>query len=679
MSDERSQPDQPPLSIPGLPEEQIPSRRLWDRVIDRTASLPWWAIILGTVAVVVLYSMFTSVAYQRAIRFLIDDPQLSTEDKFEVVQVVGEPRTITGRYLGTTTDTTETVINLFSWRIVIPRYLKTIDDQIHTVDTPRLPNPIVLIETETGTVEIPEAQIDWMEPADPEVGSEITASYIERITITGTMTEQDDDTMTIRTVDEEQETFATSRILSRESTTLLCDRAANPDCQDREVVTIQRQGEIIEGRIIDPGRTNTYFVTPNLAQSPRVNIELPDGTRREFRRGDLDYLAIPHLVVVMNAARMAEPVQPGGEVRIGFIEGTDITAALEQLDAAEGVPTPLRYTEGEARTVLVAYPDSASALEATSAGDVSGLIFVDDGPSAEFTNEVETWLDNNPDAGLAEPVVYECVDNCQAIAKLPDDEITGAVVEETDDQITIRTVEAEYTVIDKDKIVDDRSKKPGECALNNPRGCDAGIFLTLRVTFSAYALALLIGLFVGLMRVARNPILYAISTLYVEVIRGIPLLVILLYAGFVVSPWLRDNTFLKPDDTSEAVLGLAFGYGAFVAEIFRAGIQSISRGQMEAARSLGMSYPQAMRYVVLPQAVRVVLPPLGNDFIAMLKDSALISVLALPDLLQLGRLYISRTFRAFEGYNTVAILYLLMTLFLSLLVRTIERRTRLPR
>ncbi len=225
--------------------------------------------------------------------------------------------------------------------------------------------------------------------------------------------------------------------------------------------------------------------------------------------------------------------------------------------------------------------------------------------------------------------------------------------------------------------------EPGACALNNLRGCNAGIFLTLRVTFMAYALAVLIGLFVGLMRVQTNPVLYAFSTLYVEVVRGIPLLVILLYAGFVISPKLfarptRRSGFLQHPKT-EAVFGLAFGYGAFVAEIFRAGIQSISRGQMEAARSLGMSYPQAMRFVVLPQAVRVVLPPLGNDFISMLKDSALISVLALPDLLQLGRLYVSRTFRAFEGYNTVAILYLAMTLFLSMMVRVIERRTRLPR
>jgi polar amino acid transport system permease protein len=233
-------------------------------------------------------------------------------------------------------------------------------------------------------------------------------------------------------------------------------------------------------------------------------------------------------------------------------------------------------------------------------------------------------------------------------------------------------------VIDRDNILENRRMEPGVCALNNLRGCNAGIFLTLDVTFSAYALALIIGLFVGLMRVSKNPIFYALSTLYVEVIRGIPLLVILLYAGFVLSPQLRDHTPINLSDKWEAIIGLAFGYGAFIAEIFRAGIQSISRGQMEAARSLGMSYPEAMRFVILPQAVRVVLPPLGNDFIAMLKDSALISVLALPDLLQLGRLYISRTFRAFEGYNTVAILYLLMTLFLSFIVRTIERRSRLP-
>ena len=123
---------------------------------------------------------------------------------------------------------------------------------------------------------------------------------------------------------------------------------------------------------------------------------------------------------------------------------------------------------------------------------------------------------------------------------------------------------------------------------------------------------------------------------------------------------------------------MAFGYGAYLAEVYRAGIESIPHGQMEAARSLGMNYFQSMRYVILPQAIRVVLPPLGNDFIAMLKDSALISVIALPEVLQQGRLWISRNFRAFEGFNSVALVYLMMTLLLSLLVRFIEKKAALP-
>jgi polar amino acid transport system permease protein len=207
-----------------------------------------------------------------------------------------------------------------------------------------------------------------------------------------------------------------------------------------------------------------------------------------------------------------------------------------------------------------------------------------------------------------------------------------------------------------------------------------GVILTLRATLFGYGLALILGLLAGLMLVSRNPITLALSKLYVEVVRGIPLLVIILYAGFVVTPYLRDATGGKVDLSGfpGAIIGLGFGYGAYLAEVFRAGIQSIHRGQMEAARSLGMSYFQAMRYVVLPQAIRVVLPPLGNDFIAMLKDSSLISVVALPEILQQGRLWVSRTFRAFEGYNTVALFYLVMTLVLSLVVRFVERKAALP-
>lgn len=203
-----------------------------------------------------------------------------------------------------------------------------------------------------------------------------------------------------------------------------------------------------------------------------------------------------------------------------------------------------------------------------------------------------------------------------------------------------------------------------------------GLKLTLQVTLISYALALVVGLIFGLMRVNKNPILYAVSTLYVEVVRGIPLLVIILYIGYVMVPMIRNATGGKVDlqGVPAAVIAMAVCYGAYLAEVYRSGIESIERGQMEAARSLGMSYIQSMRHVILPQAIRRILPPLGNDFISMLKDSSLIAVIALPDLLQMGRLYVSRTFRAFEGYNTVALLYLVLTLCLSMMVRIVERR-----
>lgn len=206
-----------------------------------------------------------------------------------------------------------------------------------------------------------------------------------------------------------------------------------------------------------------------------------------------------------------------------------------------------------------------------------------------------------------------------------------------------------------------------------------GVKLTLQTTVMAFVLALILGLLGGLGRVSKNPILYGIATLYVEVIRGLPMLVIILYMGFVIGPWIRDftNGVFDPPMLQRAVIGLGFGYGAYLTEVYRAGIQSVHRGQMEAARSLGMSYFQAMRYVILPQAFRIIMPPLVNNLSALLKDSSLIAVIALPDLLQMGRLYISRTFRAFEGYNTVALLYLLMTLILSSLSRVLERRMKI--
>ncbi len=229
----------------------------------------------------------------------------------------------------------------------------------------------------------------------------------------------------------------------------------------------------------------------------------------------------------------------------------------------------------------------------------------------------------------------------------------------------------------------------------------AGIRITILLTLTSFSIALLLGLLTGLGQLAKNPIAQNLSALYVQVIRGVPLLVQLLFVAFVIVPafvdllndlggFMRQTAAVGPlgdlgsalatlrlrdvDMRYRAIVGLAIGYGAFEAEVFRAGIESIERGQMEAARSLGMTHFQAMRYIILPQAIRVVLPPLGNDFIAMLKDSSLVSVLAVRELTHLAQLNRARTFRSWETLGMVAFLYLVLTLSLSLLVKVMERR-----
>lgn len=224
-----------------------------------------------------------------------------------------------------------------------------------------------------------------------------------------------------------------------------------------------------------------------------------------------------------------------------------------------------------------------------------------------------------------------------------------------------------------------------------------GIGVTITTAIAAYAVALVLGLVAGLGRISNNVFIRNFFTLYVELIRGIPMLVVIFYIALVGVPaavelmnglgqWLISiglggiGELLTGIDnqgvpmTLRAVISLSVTYGAFQAEIFRAGIQSIGRGQMEAARSLGMSYWQAMRYIILPQAVRNVLPALGNDFIAMVKDSSLVSVLAVRDITQVARLYAGRTFRFPEAYTVLAVLYLTMTIILSLFVKLLEKR-----
>jgi polar amino acid transport system permease protein len=225
----------------------------------------------------------------------------------------------------------------------------------------------------------------------------------------------------------------------------------------------------------------------------------------------------------------------------------------------------------------------------------------------------------------------------------------------------------------------------------------AGILLTVGVTLIAYSSALLIGLIAGLGRVSKNPIIFNVATLYVQIIRGVPMLVQIFYVAFVLTPaffgllraigdsapvaallgpgnWLAQRTTQDLDLLPRAVIALALAYGGFLAETFRAGIESIGRGQMEAARSLGMNYFQSMRYIILPQAIRRILPPLGNDFIAMLKDSSLVSVLGVRDITQQARLYVSASFRYPETYNMLAFMYLTMTILLSIVMKWVETR-----
>jgi polar amino acid transport system permease protein len=204
----------------------------------------------------------------------------------------------------------------------------------------------------------------------------------------------------------------------------------------------------------------------------------------------------------------------------------------------------------------------------------------------------------------------------------------------------------------------------------------SGIRLTVFISVGAYIIALILGLIIGLGRVSKNPILYTLATLYVEVMRGVPLLVIIFYARFVIIPWISlvaDKSLVRSDFLT-GVVPLALGYAAYLAEVYRAGIESINRGQFEAARSLGMSNFQMMRYIILPQAVKSVLPPLGNDFIAMLKDSSLLSSIGVGELTYWGKTKIGASANTFLGWNTVAFLYLIISLLLSLIVKWIEKK-----
>jgi len=220
-----------------------------------------------------------------------------------------------------------------------------------------------------------------------------------------------------------------------------------------------------------------------------------------------------------------------------------------------------------------------------------------------------------------------------------------------------------------------------------------GLMVTLRVTVIAFVLSLLLGTLVALGLVSRRRWLVEALRAYVEVMRGVPMLVLLYYIAFAVGPaivagyvatfsplieagWLPAISIRDFGFEWRAILALTLGYSAFIAEVVRGGIEAVPAAQSEAAEALGLSRWQTLRHIVLPQAFKTMLPPLGNDLVSMLKDSSLVSVLGVGDITQIGKTYSAATFLFFETYTVVAFFYLVMTIGLSLLVRRLERSMR---
>lgn len=197
-----------------------------------------------------------------------------------------------------------------------------------------------------------------------------------------------------------------------------------------------------------------------------------------------------------------------------------------------------------------------------------------------------------------------------------------------------------------------------------------GAGVTIEITAFSVAIGFFIGFFVGIARISQFKILRIMAAVYADCIRGTPLLVqiFLIYFALPMAIGQRVEPFIA------AVAACGINSGAYVSEIFRAGIQAIDVGQMEAGRSLGLTWWQTMRFIILPQAFKNILPPLGNEFIAMLKDSSLVSVIGFEELTRRGQLIIAQTYGSFEIWMTVAVLYLIMTMAISRIVAFLEKR-----
>ncbi len=199
-----------------------------------------------------------------------------------------------------------------------------------------------------------------------------------------------------------------------------------------------------------------------------------------------------------------------------------------------------------------------------------------------------------------------------------------------------------------------------------------GTLLTIGLSIASILLGMILGLFIGLGKTIKNKVLAFPFVLYITIFRGTPLFLQILIIYFGVVPAILGET----NGIIAGILAMSLNSAAYVAEIFRAGIESIDRGQMEGSRSLGMTHAQAMRYVILPQAFKRMIPPLGNEFIVLLKDSSLLSVVAVPELMYYGKAMGGQYFKVWEPYLTTAVIYLILTIILSALLNRLEERLK---
>ena len=199
---------------------------------------------------------------------------------------------------------------------------------------------------------------------------------------------------------------------------------------------------------------------------------------------------------------------------------------------------------------------------------------------------------------------------------------------------------------------------------------------TLLLTLLSLIFAFIIGLIFGLMNVSKSKILNCIGTIYVDGIRGVPLIVLayFIYFGIPAAVKAIGFTDFKLTALVAGTISLSVNAGAYMAEIFRAGIQSVDKGQMEAARSLGLSYGKSMRKVILPQAIRTMIPSIINQFIISLKDTSILSVIGFPELTKAGNIIVGNTFKALQVWGIVAVMYMVVIITLSRVAKRIERR-----